>query len=113
MKRIVKVLRYASITALVSAMVLYLVLLGMEAYSKRQASHLLDRIEALRLGDPETTFDSAVKGLPVKNTSAGKLCTVSSGAYRFTALWRFIWWLPEKPGSSIWNICNRAGLRYW
>lgn len=113
MKTIVRMLRYASITIFVGVMVLYLVLLGMEAYSKHRASHLLDRIEALRLGDPKATFESAVKGLPVKNTSSGSLCTVTSGAYRFAGLWRVIWQLPGKPGSSFWTFCNRAGLRYW
>ncbi len=113
MKRTLKILKCSIVIVLIGVAGLYLVLLGMQAYSRRQASHLLDRIEALRLGDPETNFDSAVKGLPVKKTSSETLCTVTSGAYRFAALWRVIWKLPERPGSSIWTFCNRAGLRYW
>jgi len=113
MKRTFKILKCSIVIVLIGVAGLYLVLLGMQAYSRRQASHLLDRIEALRLGDPEANFDNAVKGLPVKKTSSETLCTVTSGAYRFAALWRVIWKLPERPGSSIWTFCNRAGLRYW
>jgi hypothetical protein len=113
MKRSVRILGRAAGIFVVGVTGLYVVLLGMEAYSQRQASLLLDRVEALRLGDPEANFDSAVKGFPVKKIRSGTLCTMTSGAYRFATLWRVIDELPEKPGSSIWTFCNRAGLRYW
>jgi len=113
MKRTLKIFGCAIVIVLSGLTGLYVVLLGMQAYSQRQASHLLDRVEALRLGDSEASFDSAVNGFPLKKTSSGTLCTVTSGAYRFAALWRVIWELPEKPGSSIWTFCNKVGLRYW
>jgi hypothetical protein len=113
MKRTLRILGTAAGIFLVGVIGLYLVLLGMKAYSQHQASHLLDRVETLRLGDPEANFDSAVKGLAVKKIPWGTLCTVTSGAYRFATLWRVIYEMPEKPGSSIWTFCNRAGLRYW
>ena len=33
--------------------------------------YLLDKVEAIRLGDPEAIFDSAVKGLPAFDFSFG------------------------------------------
>src|SRR5947209_18801340 len=73
MKRALKILGCAIVIVLIGVTGLYLVLLGMQAYSPRQASHLLDRIEALRVGDPAANFDSVIKGFPVKKTSSETL----------------------------------------
>ncbi len=113
MRRTDKILGCAVVILLISVIGLYLVLLSMEAYSQRQASRLLDKVEAIRLGDPEANFDSAVKGLPVKKTASGTLATVTSGAYRFPTLWSVIDKLPEAAANWMWTFCNRAGLRYW
>ncbi len=66
MKRTLKIFGCAIVIVLSGLTGLYVVLLGMQAYSQRQASHLLDRVEALRLGDSEASFDSAVNGFPLK-----------------------------------------------
>jgi hypothetical protein len=84
---------------------IYLSLLGLEAYSARQAAKVLSGLEALRLGDPVADFDKIVSGMP---TRYGDHVMTAGG-----------WAAAEKlPGQSVRNlkvreVLCRAGLRWW
>jgi len=114
MKKIFRILGFGTIIVFLGVMLLYIGLLGMQAHSKRQASRILDRIEALRVGDPQTKFESAVEGCLLERDSEGTRCVLTSGAYRFQPLWIELWKvLPDSWSEAIWESSNKAGLRYW
>jgi hypothetical protein len=114
MRRILRVLRLGTTVAFTGVVLLYTTLLSMQAYSKRQASHILDRIEALRVDDPQTKFETAVEGCPLQRDREGIRCVLLSGAYRFQTLWIELWKvLPDSWAEAIWEFSNKVGLRYW
>jgi len=114
MKRTLRILRSGTIVVSVGLMLLYIALLSMQAYSKRQASHILDRIEALRVGDPITKFDTAVEGCPLESNPAAIRCVLISGAYPLETLWTEFWKvLPDSWAEPMREFSNKAGLRGW
>jgi hypothetical protein len=114
MKKVLRILGLAVTAVLIGVTLLYVALLTMQAYSKRQASRILDRAEALRVGAPQTNFEAAVEGCPLQRDSEGIGCVLTSGAYRFPTLWIELGKvLPDSWFEAIWGFSNRAGLRYW
>ena len=110
MQKVIRIFCYSIFTILVGFTLLYVLLLSMQAYSQHQASDVLDRLEALRVGDPEVKFENAIKGTPKTGNQFGEaLYTVTSGPYRLPSILR----LAEKMPTSIWQLSNRLGLRYW
>src|SRR6266851_545534 len=91
----------------------YLLLLTEERYSALQASRMLDRLEALRMGDPAADFERAVTGCKVERTDSEYACELISGAYSHETLWKVIWQLPESQAYQLSRLLDRAGLRAW
>jgi hypothetical protein len=83
----------------------YLFLLAEEAYSARQASKMLDGLEALRIEEPAEDFERAVKGCKIEKDNSNWSCTMIAGPFRRSFPWKQI-------GTTIQGL-NRAGLRYW
>jgi hypothetical protein len=108
----IKTLGLAVAACLIGCTTFYLLLLGMEAYSAWLVSSTLDRIEALRVGDPYSTFERATEGCSrIEATSSGRICSSGAGAFHFSALWKLESKLPE--AYRLENLLNKAGLRYW
>ena len=110
MQKAFRILGYFIFTITLGLTVLYISLLGMQAYSQHQASVVLDRLEALRVGDPEVKFEDAVKGISATRNQFGEvLYTLTSGSYRSRSLQRFAGTMPP----WLWRLSNGLGLRYW
>lgn len=92
---------------------LYGVLLGMQIYSARQASQLLDQVEAIRTGAPYADFERAIRDCRFEHTASSDACELRAGAYRFDRLWALVWKLPDEWSKRILRLSSRAGLRYW
>ena len=100
----------AALALLIASLVaLYMCLLGMQAYSARQASIALSRLETLKLGDPAASYDQAVSGL--RNEAGVHILT--AGAFWFPELWDCAWKLPERSALELMHLSSRAGLRWW
>ena len=92
---------------------LYLILLGEEKYSAREAAKMLDNLEAIRIGDPASNFDKAVRGCAVELTNSVAQCIVAAGPFRWETPWIFLSKLPFVSHSKLSSLLDRAGLRYW
>jgi len=93
-------------------LVLYLILLAAEAYSAVQASRILNRVEALRLGSPVSDFERAVRPCKIEREDAKFSCILTAGPFRFHAIWTLLW-LPEDWALRVQNLLGHPGLRYW
>jgi hypothetical protein len=92
----------------------YLTLLGMQSCSSWQASKMLDRLEALRVGDPVSRFSEATRGcIEIDSSSKEITCRIASGAYRLTWGWTSTQRLPGEWGWRLQQAAWRAGLRHW
>jgi len=88
---------------------LCIVLLSMEAYSARQASAALTRLENLRLGDPASSYDRAVSAF---KTEAG-VHVLTAGAFRLERLWDWMWTFSPDCAERLYYFASRVGLRWW
>jgi hypothetical protein len=91
----------------------YLILLGEERYSAREASKMLDNLEAIRIGDTANNFDRAVRGCAVQRTNNIAQCIVVAGPFRWETPRIFLYKLPFVSDSKLSVLLDRAGLRYW
>jgi hypothetical protein len=81
----------------------------MQIYSTWQASKVLARLEAIRIGDSQIEFSRAVEGCKIDDGGY----SVTAGAYRFELLSKVIQTLPEALSGRVYLLANRAGLRDW
>jgi hypothetical protein len=88
---------------------LYGVLLALQTYSAWQAARTLDRLEALRLGDPASDFDKAVRSCKWEFGTH----TLTAGAYRFDLVWTKLWNVAPSMAESLRYALDLAGLHYW
>lgn len=100
--------RYAVITLVAFPAALYVVMLALQIYSAWEASRTLDRLEALRIGDPAADFDKAVRSCREQYDTH----VLISGS------WSALRYFPSKVwdvslGDGFRTSLNRAGLRYW
>lgn len=103
----------AVIVLIAAILAFYLFLLSAEAYSAWQASRMLERLEAIRLGDPVSTFQEAVQGCRLQASSSGWYCEVIAGPYDFARLDILLSKLPEHSEYRLQALLNRLGLRHW
>jgi len=88
-------------------LILYLCLLTTHAYWAWQTSRMLDRVEALRIGDPVASFLRAVRGCSVDRTASGYACAVFGRAWLQKLMRR----LPYDWVYRITEFESRVGLR--
>jgi hypothetical protein len=98
---------------LLTPLVLYFILLGEEKYSAWEASKMLDDLETIRVGDPASNFDRAVRGCTIERINSNALCFVTAGAFRWAAPWIFLAKLPARWAPKLSELRDRSGLRYW
>ena len=97
------------ITLLLTPIALYAVLLFLEAYSARQASAALTQLESLKVGDPASSYDSAVSAF---KSEAG-VHVLTAGAFRLERLWDWMWTFSPDCAERLFYFSSRAGLRWW
>ena len=94
---------------------LYVSALTAEAVSARNAARKLDRVEALRLGDPMSDFTQIIGACklddPDRATDVG--CTITSGAHWFEFPWSLLARLPVERTWPMYRLLEKAGLRSW
>ena len=91
-------------------LVLYLALLGFEAYSVHQASVALNRLDNLSLGDPVAAYDQAVSSFVDRDGTQ----VLVAGAFRVVGpVIGRIWRINEDVGDQLNYFCNNIGLRFW
>jgi hypothetical protein len=91
----------------------YLCLLGAEYYSARDVSRILTRLEAIRLGDPSSTFEDAVRGCPIETQNGEYSCYLVAGAFRFDPPWALLRRLPLQQNYEVNRFLDHLGLRFW
>lgn len=91
----------------------YLLALGSEAYSAWQASRMLDRLEALRIGSPANEFDRAVQPCAVDARGPRPVYELTAAPFRFSAPWDLVAKLPAGIAKSARNLPLMAGLNPW
>jgi hypothetical protein len=103
------------VTPFLCVFLLYLLMLGMQARSARQASRVLDRVEALRLGDPDSKFFEAVDGCDLSRRYNEVTCVILSGTERSLWVWQAIDRLPlqEEHRFRLLEYTWKGGLRFW
>jgi hypothetical protein len=111
--RISSVIAAVIILPLFSCFLLYLVLLGAEYFSMRQASRMLNRLEAIRPGDPVAQLDKALKDCAIHRDGFGYQCQIISGADRFGVLGALASKLTLEQNYKLRRMLDRAGLRSW
>lgn len=84
-------------------------LLILQTYSAWQARRTLDRLEALRLGDPAADFDRAVRSCKAEYGTR----SLTAGAYRFALLVDKLWNLAPSIAEGVYDALNFGGLHYW
>ena len=104
-----KLLAIAAIVLVCIPVALYAFLFALQAYSVWQASRTLDRLEALRIGDPAEDFDKAVRLCK----SGYGVYGLTAGAYRPKYLWDHIYKLPQELADQVPLLASRVGLRWW
>jgi hypothetical protein len=100
-------------TAIAVLVMVYMLLLGAQAYSAVEASRMLDRLEALRAGSPVADLQQAVRPCEVKRYDSGETYELYAGAFRVRSPWRLLWKLPEEWAYGAEDVLNRLGLRQW
>lgn len=104
-----KLLALAAVVLVGTPVVLYAFLFALQAYSTWQASRTLDRLEALRIGDPARECDRALEGsVPEYGTH-----TIAAGAYRFVRLTQWAVKVEPRLAEKGIALADRAGLRSW
>lgn len=88
---------------------LYITLLGLQAYSARQASKVLEELETVRTDDPVAGFYRAVTPM----ASEYGVRVLLAGAYRFQPLMRIMAKLPAEQRADLDRLLCRGGLRWW
>ncbi len=104
-----RALALAAVVLVGIPVVLYVFLFTLQAYSVWQASRTLDRLEALRVGDPAQDCDRAISTAPIQFGAH----TLTAGAYRFTGLWNFLWKVSPRLAYELQDFTSQVGLRYW
>ena len=88
---------------------LYVFLFTLQAYSVWQASRTLDRLEALRIGEPAQDCERALAHIERKDGTR----TMAAGAYRFIWLTEWAWKVEPLLADKGIALADRAGLRTW
>lgn len=88
---------------------LYISTLIMQAYSARQASKMLDALEALRVGDPVSSLERAVPGCEVEKVAS--LCGMVPGWG--PRQWRLLSRLPLMSDVGRVEFLRRVGIQPW
>jgi hypothetical protein len=91
----------------------YLMLLAAEAYSAFDASKILDRVEALRLGSSISDFQRATRPCKIERDAADHVCVLTPVLFRTQYPWVLLWKLPDDWGYWAQRLLDRGGLRYW
>ena len=104
-----KLLVLAAVLLLGIPVVLYLFLFTLQAYSVWQASRTLDRLEALRIGDPAEKCDKALEHLQPEDGTH----TMGAGAYRFVRLTEWAGRVAPRLAYKGVALADHAGLRTW
>jgi hypothetical protein len=113
-KRSARILWLTVLSLLGGCIVVYTVLIGLQAYWAWRTSSILDRVERLRVGDPFEYFEAATRGCSsIARTSSGAECWLIAGAFRFNGPWRVLQKLPDSRYYDVLSLANRTGLRYW
>lgn len=94
-------------------LLLYLGLLGAEYHSARQASQILEKLEAMRVGDPAVTFERAAEGCSYARMHAEYSCDLVAGAFQFRPLWTLFSRLPPQRSYDFSRFLDHLGLRFW
>ena len=89
---------------------LYAFLFALQAYSAWQASRTLDRLEALRLGDPPENCDRALEHLQPED---GTHTMAAGPAYDFMRFTEWAWKVEPRLAYKVLSLADRAGLRSW
>ena len=91
-------------------LVVYVALLGFEAYSVHQASVALSHLESLKLGDPVAAYEQAVSSFAERDGTQ----VLVAGAFRVVGpVIGRIWRINEDVGDQLNYFCNNIGLRFW
>ncbi|MGA2696646.1 MAG: hypothetical protein ABSE92_11325 [Terriglobales bacterium] len=91
----------------------YLFLLAEEAHSARIVSQVLDRVEALRVGDSAADFERAIQGCKHEKGDSIWSCTLIAGPFRRSFPWEQMSVMPDSLKYSVIQTLNRGGLRFW
>lgn len=88
---------------------LYAFLFALQAYSVWQAARTLDRLDALRIGDPARECDRALESSAPEYATH----TIAAGAYRFVRLTQWAVKIEPRLADKGIALADRAGLRSW
>ena len=103
-----------TVALLVSCIAFYSLLIGMEEYSAREASRILESVERLKPGDASKDFEIALQGCQqLEHTTTETECWITAGAFRFHTPWLLLQKLPDSWYYGLVSVANRLGLRYW
>lgn len=104
-----KLLALAAVVLVGIPVVVYVSLFALQLYSGWQGSRTLDRLEALRIGDPEQGCYAALEG----TQAADGTHTITAGTYRFVRLTQWASRLDPRLTYRAVELADRAGLRSW
>jgi hypothetical protein len=104
-----KLLALTAVVLVGIPLALYLFLFALQAYSVWQASRMLDRLEALRIGDPAQECDRALDGTAPENGTH----TIAAGTYRFVRLTEWAVKVEARLADKAIALADRVGLRSW
>jgi hypothetical protein len=90
---------------------LYVSTLFMQAYSARQASKMLDALEALRVGDPASSLERAVPECKIEKMVSEYSCETFAGWGRWQ--WQLLSRLPFASDVRRVELLRRAGIQPW
>jgi len=101
-----------TIALLIAApLALYVSTLIMQAYSARQASKMLDALEALRVGDPASRLEHAVPGCKIEKLLSGYGCETFPGWGEWH--WRLLSRVTFVSDLRKTELLRRAGIQPW
>lgn len=101
-----------AITLLIAApLALYVSTLIMQFYSARQASKMLDALEALRVGDPASSIARAVPKCKIERMVSEYSCETFAGWGRWQ--WQLLSRLPFASDVRRVEVLRRAGIQPW
>ncbi len=93
------------------ALVLYVSALIMQVYSARQASKMLDALEALRVGDPASSLERAVPGCKIEEMASDYRCEIFPGWGQWQ--WRLLSRVTFVSDLRKTELLRRAGIQPW
>src|SRR4051812_20677937 len=108
-----RIVVWSTLTFIGIPLVVYLALLLLQEYSAWQASRVLTRTEALRIGAPRASVEKAMQSCNAEWRESKYSCTLRSGPYRSEVLLEKFWKLPEAWTDRILTLSEKIGLRYW